>query len=118
MKKILIAEDDQPIIDIVTLILEGEGYTTIVAKHEKDIRHAILHQKPHLILLDIRLDGLDGGEFAKTLKSQESTKALPIILMSANHETEKISKIAGADDFLLKPFDINELLQIVKKYVP
>src|SRR6266702_4107992 len=109
MKKILIAEDDQPIIDIVKLILEGEGYTTIVATHEKEIRHAVFHQKPQLILLDIRLDSLDGGEFARELKANEQTRTIPIIIISANNETEKIAKGAGADDFLLKPFDIDDL---------
>lgn len=115
-KKILIAEDDKSILEVVRLILENEGYYTIPTDREKAIYAALETDSPDLILLDIWLSGEDGGKIAKHLKSKDETKHIPIIIMSANNETEKITKETGADDFLLKPFNIDDLLFMVKKY--
>lgn len=115
-KNILIAEDDKSILEVVKLILENEGYTIISTDREQSIYKEISVQTPDLILLDIWLAGEDGGVIAKNLKTRKETQHIPIIIMSANNETEKITKATGADDFLLKPFNIDDLLQIVKKY--
>lgn len=115
-KKILIAEDDRAILEVVKIILENEGYQISATDNEEKI-HSLLHESPpDLILLDIWLSGHDGGKIAKSLKSKNETKQIPIVMMSANNETEKITKDAGADDFLLKPFNIDDLLHIVRKH--
>lgn len=115
-KKILIAEDDQAILEVVKIILENEGYTTISTDKEEIIYKVAHTDTPHLILLDIWLSGHDGGKIAKELKSNPKTKQIPVIMLSANTETEKITIESGADDFLLKPFDIDDLLRIVRKH--
>ena len=116
-KKILVAEDDRAILEVVKIILEQEGYKTLFADREEVIRSTIRDHKPDLILLDIWLGGSDGGKIAKSIKSDKHTKHIPIIMISANNETEKITKEAGAYGFLLKPFNIDDLLQIVRKHV-
>ena len=116
-KNILIAEDDRAIIEVVKIILENEGYIVTATDREEAIYEALKDHSPDLILLDIWLSGEDGGEIAKFLKQNEETKDIPIIIMSANNETEKITKDAGANDFLLKPFNIDDLLYIVKKHL-
>lgn len=116
-KKILIAEDDKAIIEVVKIILENEGYLILATDREEAIHEALKKESPDLILLDIWLSGEDGGKIAKYLKEKKETKHIPIVIMSANNETEKITKDAGADDFLLKPFNIDDLLYIVKKYI-
>jgi DNA-binding response OmpR family regulator len=116
-KKILVAEDDRAILEVVKIILEQEGYDTLFADREELIRNIIRNQKPDLILLDIWLGGSDGGKIAKSIKNDKQTKHIPIIMISANNETEKITKEAGADGFLLKPFNIDDLLQIVRKHL-
>ena len=115
-KKILLAEDDQAIVEVVKIILEQDGYAIIAADSEQAIHAALDEHKPDLILLDIWLSGHDGGEIAKLLKAKRETQHIPIIMISANNETEKIAKESNADDFLLKPFDIDDLLRIVRKY--
>lgn len=115
-KNILIAEDDKAILEVVRLILENEGYKIVPTEKESAIHEAIDVFTPDLILLDIWLAGEDGGKIAKDLKAKEETKHIPIVIMSANNETEKITRETGADDFLLKPFNIDDLLRIVKKY--
>jgi CheY-like chemotaxis protein len=116
-KKILIAEDDKAIIDVVKIILEGEGYEILSADQGETIFKTIEQHQPAMIFLDIWLFGEDGGEIAKKIKTSHHSKHIPLVLMSANNETEKITKSVGADDFLLKPFDIDDLLFIVRKYV-
>src|SRR6185437_7865688 len=113
-KKILIAEDDRAIIEVVKIILENEGYEVFTADQGETVHKTIDEQKPDMLLLDIWLYGEDGGQIAKAIKAKAKTRELPIVLMSANNETEKITKQVGADDFLLKPFNIDDLLYIVR----
>lgn len=116
-QKIFVAEDDRAILDIITIILEGDGYVVETTDSGENIAKKITSYEPHLILLDIWLSGHDGGVIAKQLKSENTTKQIPVIMISANNETEKIAKAVGADGFLQKPFNIDDLLQIVKTHV-
>lgn len=116
-KKILVAEDDTAILEVIKIILEGESYEIISTDDKETIYKLIKSHNPSLILLDIWLSGHDGGKIAKNLKSSIHTKHIPLIMISANNETEKITKESGADAFLLKPFDIDDLIKIVKKHI-
>lgn len=115
-KYILLAEDDEGIIQVVTMILENEGYTVRVATNEKEVQEALKRETPSLLLLDVSLGGTDGGALAASLKNQDETKNVPVIISSANTQTKEIAEKAKADGFLLKPFDIETLLTVVKKY--
>jgi len=116
-KKILVADDDASILEVMEIILKDAGYDLIIVTDGKVIEKKIIELKPNLVLLDIWMAGEDGGEIAKNLKASSATKDTPIIIVSANNDTAKIAKEAGADDFLAKPFDMHELLLLIKKYV-
>ena len=116
MKKILIADDNPAILEAVSLILEDVGYETYTVSDDKIIKQ-IVSIKPDLILLDIWLSGQDGREICKTLKNRNDTKNIPIIMISANKDTSIIAKEAGANDFLEKPFDMDDLLTKVASYM-
>ena len=117
MKKVvLIAEDDKAIVEVMNIILNEAGYETVVVAEGGGVIPAVRDKKPDLLLLDIWLSGEDGGELAKKLKADEATKDVPIVMISANTETEQIAKDSGADGFLRKPFDIDEFLSTVKLY--
>ena len=116
-KKVLIAEDDDAILEVLKNILDGEGYQTFSSKTERGIYEIIHTDSPSLLLLDIWLSGQDGAKIAKSLKTNSETKQLPLIMMSANNETEKITQKVGADGFLLKPFTIDELLAVLRQYM-
>jgi len=116
-KKILLAEDDQPIIEVVRIILQNEGYEVLVANHGEAVHTIVERDHPDMIILDIWLFGEDGGKIAKEIKAKSESRHIPLILMSANSETEKITQAVGANDFLLKPFNIEDLLYIVRKYI-
>ena len=68
---------------------------------------------PDLLLLDIWMAGMNGGEICAHLKGEKTTRHLPIILFSANKDTETIAKTVGADGFILKPFDMKVMLRKV-----
>jgi CheY-like chemotaxis protein len=115
-KKILVADDDPGILDALQIMLEDNDYDVAVTidgqsiyKMEKDF--------PDLLLLDIWMSGLDGREICRYLKKSELTRSIPIIMISANRDTEKIAKEAGADDFLAKPFEMEILLKKIAKYI-
>ena len=115
--KILVADDDPGIVDVTKIILEQAGYTVLTAPDAVTTMKQITEQKPSLILLDIWLAGENGAVLAKKLKGEDSTKHIPIIMVSANNNVEKMAKDAGADDFIAKPFDIDILENMVQKYL-
>lgn len=115
--KILVAEDDQAIVEVMKIILQDADYTVFTADNSININHILTYEMPHLILLDIWLSGENGGDIAHSIRNNESTKHIPVIMVSANNETEKIAKEVGAVDFLQKPFNIEDLLAAVAKHI-
>ncbi len=115
-RRILIAEDDPGIGDMLHEMLSDAGYEVEI----KIDGHAVQQMQepfPDLLFLDIRLSGTDGRTICKQLKSQEATHHLPIIILSANKDTRQMAMESGADDFLAKPFEMGDLLALVEKYV-
>lgn len=114
-KKIMIAEDDTGILEAMQMMLEDAGYevmTTVNGKTVQDMNGEL----PDVLLLDIWMSGMDGTNICQHLKSQNRTKHIPIIMCSANKDTQKLAKKCGADDFLAKPFEMQDFLDMVKKY--
>jgi DNA-binding response OmpR family regulator len=116
-RKILVVDDEVDILAFLQELLEQEGY--IVATTDKAEYVERLHNDslPDLILLDILLSGKDGREIVKHLKSQEKTKHIPVIMFSAHPGAEKTVHAAGVDDFIAKPFEMDELLAKVAHYL-
>lgn len=113
-KTIFIVDDDPAILESLKMLLELEGYRTEVAQSSKKL-YALSGNYPDLILLDIWLSGEDGRDVSKYLKSHAPTKHIPIILFSASRDLEKSARAALADDFLAKPFDVEELTGKIAK---
>lgn len=112
----MIADDDPAILDATSMILEDEGYIVYTTTDGQTVNR-IKKSSPDLLLLDIWMSGVDGRDICRSLKADSVTKNLPVIMVSANRDTEKIAKEAGAEDFLAKPFDIEDLLEKVEKYL-
>jgi DNA-binding response OmpR family regulator len=113
-KKIMIADDDPGILDALKIILEDEGYDVSVTVNGETLLK-MKKEFPDLLLLDIWMSGMDGRDICKRLKKQQLTKDIPIMMISANKDVKDISLACGADDFLSKPFDIDDLLEKIKK---
>jgi len=111
-KKVLVADDDPGILDMIQLVLEDAGYV-VVTSMDGGVDKLLKLSKPNIILLDIWMSGVDGRDICRHLKSEHETKHIPVIMISANKDTEQIARAAGADDFIHKPFDIRVLIQKV-----
>lgn len=115
-RKVMVAEDDQGISDVLKTILEMHGYEVAVALDEQTVKN-INTELPDLLLLDLWMGRSDGRIICKTLKSQPATKHIPIILVSATRDLAKTAKEFGADDFLEKPFDMDNLVKKIRKFL-
>ena len=113
-KTILIVEDEQNIVDILSFNLSREGYDTLEAYDGKTGLQLALEQNPDLILLDLMLPEMNGFEVCR--KIRESGSAVPILMLTAREEeTDKVLGLElGADDYITKPFSMRELLARVK----
>jgi len=114
-RKIIIIEDDPDTLDIMSYILNEEGYETITAGNSKPLEEVNVHQ-PMLILLDNRLTDGSGGDFCKKFKKNPETMHFPVVLVSANMGLETIASECNADGYLKKPFDIADLIELVKRF--
>ena len=114
--RVLIAEDEKPISDIIKFNLEKEGYEVITAYDGEDALKKALNEQLELIILDIMLPSIDGFEICKKVREKSS---VPIIMVTAKEE--EVDKILGlelgADDYITKPFSIRELVARVKANV-
>lgn len=112
-KKILIVDDEKPIVDILKFNLEKEGFSTAVAYDGEEAISLALSIKPDLILLDLMLPKIDGFNVCKELRK---SLVCPIIMLTAKEEVvDKIIGLElGADDYMTKPFSIREVIARVK----
>lgn len=115
-KKIIVADDDPAILDAIRLMLEFEGYDVECYPNGNGLLN-MAEEMPDLLLLDIWMSGTDGRDLCQQLKQQDCTRDIPVIMISASHDIESSARAAGADDFLAKPFDINELLDKIEKNI-
>jgi two-component system, OmpR family, phosphate regulon response regulator PhoB len=114
--RILIVEDEQPLVTLLRYNLEAEGYGVDVALRGDDAATRLQEEVPDLLILDWMLPGISGIELCRRLRQRLETKALPIIMLTARgDESERIRGLAtGADDYVVKPFSVAELMARVK----
>lgn len=115
-KKILVIDDDGGILEAFEAMLTSVGYEVEISTDPDSLQKRTKNMLPDLLLLDVLLSGRDGREICKQLKSQPETKELPIIMISAHPGAGTTIKDAGADDFLPKPFEMDDLLKKIAKY--
>ena len=114
--RILIVEDEEPLTLLLRYNLEAEGYEVDAAARGDEAQLRLQETAPDLVILDWMLPGLSGIELCRRLRARPETKTLPIIMLTARgEESEKVRGLAtGADDYMVKPFSVPELLARVK----
>jgi two-component system, OmpR family, alkaline phosphatase synthesis response regulator PhoP len=114
--RILIVEDDPDIAELVGRYLDKAGFNTERVASGRDALQTITVRPPDLLVLDLMLPHVDGLEICRVLRANESTAAIPIIMLTARaEESERIVGLElGADDYLAKPFSPNELVARVR----
>ena len=115
-KSIIIAEDDLSIQDSMRMILERQGYEVTIYSNA-DMLLAENFEVPDLFILDKQLPGVGGLDICRFLKSSSATKDVPVVIFSASPQAQQMARLAGANDFLEKPFNITDLKKMVEKFV-
>ena len=113
---ILIVDDDRDLLLVMAMKMKAEGYETYTSYNGQDLDNLITAHRPDMILLDITMDGVSGIDICRRLKAEANTKAIPLLMFSANRDLVKIATTCGADDYLPKPFDILELKEKIKNF--
>ncbi|CAM4403235.1 Response regulator receiver domain-containing protein [Pedobacter westerhofensis] len=116
-KLIQIIEDDEAIRDVIEYILQQSDYDVHVAANAKEFKINLLNLLPDLILMDVRLPDGNGLQLCRKLKQSIETRDIPVIIMSAHATARESSIEALADDFIAKPFDLNDLLKLCEKHL-
>lgn len=116
-KTILIVEDDEGILETLCYILEDSGFHIIQADDGEEFIEKINKNNVDLILLDYWVPQLNGGDIIKKLRAKKKTKQTPIIVISASQHIKDEALRLGANDFIPKPFDIDQLVNTVRRYL-
>jgi len=115
-KVIVIVDDEKEMVNTVSEYLTNKGFTVHGCSDAESLYKFLDHEMPNLIILDLTMPGIDGFEVCKSLKGKERFEAIPIIIVSGHgDEPSKISGLdSGADDYMVKPFSLNELNSRIK----
>lgn len=112
--KVLVVDDDEAISEALCMLLEVEGFLAVTADYFSFFE-VVAAEQPSLILLDVWLSGFDGSLLCKKLKEDKKFSNTPVLLISASKDIQKRAEFAGADGYIEKPFNIED---IVKKMQP
>lgn len=113
MSRILVVDDDTDILSVMEILLTMKGFEVEVTAKGENTFPKINTFRPDLILLDVLISGHDGRTICKQLKSNEETRHIPVIMFSAHPGAAATIADYGADDFIAKPFDVNNLIEKV-----
>ena len=118
-KKVLIVDDEHDIVETLQFILESEGISCITAYDGEDALNKAKSEGPDLIILDVMLPKINGYKVCRLLKFDAKYKSIPILMVTARSQEEDkaIGKETGADEYITKPFNIEDLIKTVKKYI-
>ena len=117
MTKILIAEDERDIRELIGHTLRFAGYDAVLVSNGVDAVEAVGKEKPDLILLDVRMPRMTGYEACKQIKENPETRDIPVVFLSAKGQDKEIELgiASGAVEYILKPFAPTDLIAQIKK---
>ncbi|MEW5822360.1 MAG: response regulator [Cyanobacteriota bacterium] len=118
-KKVLIVDDEKDIVETLQFILESEGLECVVAYDGEEALSLAKTQNPDLIVLDVMLPKINGYKVCRLLKFDAKYKHIPILMVTARTQEEDkiIGEETGANEYITKPFDIETITKLVKKYL-
>ncbi len=118
MKKIIVVDDDEEVLDTIELVLEIGGYEVEPLSDAEGLHETIGEFNPDLIILDIVLGKIDGRTLCNEIKVNPKTKHIPILMMSGLYKAEEINLLATPpDDFMPKPFKMDVLLEKIENLI-
>ena len=109
--RILIVDDDEDLLLVMNLSLKSEGFDVQVSYNGEGFYDIVQNERPDVILLDITMDGIEGGELCMRVKADASTRNIVVFMFSANRNIEQIAQACGAEGYITKPFEMADLHQ-------
>lgn len=116
-KEILVVDDTPEMIDVVQAVLESEGYKVDGANGGKECLEKLKKKRPDLILLDLKMPGMDGWDVLREIRKNKETKSIPVMMYTTvdKNPDEDMLKERGVDDYIQKPFDMENLVLKVER---
>ncbi len=111
---VLVVDDDPDLLNMVELLLDAEGYRVDTARDGEEALQKVAQELPALILLDMKMPGMDGWTFAREFRNLYDRRA-PIVVLTAAEDAQKRAEEIDAQAYLGKPFDIDDLIRIVEQ---
>jgi len=120
MARIVVADDDPDILNIVSMSLEAMGHQVARATNGREAVDAVRAQRPDLVVMDLMMPEVDGYQATKELKSDPSTASIPVLALTAKamRGDEEKGRQAGVDAYITKPFRISQVMEVVNQFVP
>jgi two-component system phosphate regulon response regulator PhoB len=117
--KVMVIEDEAALVELLTYNLEAEGFAVAIATSGDEAEIAIAEEKPDLILLDWMLPGVSGLELCRRLRTNSASRSIPILMLTARaEESDRVRGLStGADDYVVKPFSVPELMARVRSLI-
>lgn len=119
MPKIVIAEDEHDIRELITFALRFAGFEVVATANGEEAWQAAQRESPDLVLLDVRMPRMNGYEACRQIKADEKTKDIPVVFLSAKGQESEIRTglAVGAEDYILKPFEPALLSERLKEII-
>jgi len=114
---ILVLDDDPDICIMIKMVLDYYGYDAMDADNEENARKIILSNHVDLLIMDMLLSGVDGTDICRQLKQDKETSSIPVLMFSAHPTAKETCLAAGADDFISKPFEMNDLMDKISFFL-
>ena len=114
---ILILDDDPDICTMIKMVLEYHGFIATDAENEEAANKILSSQHIDLIIMDMLLSGTDGTDICRKLKNDKERSSIPVLMFSAHPTARETCLAAGADDFIPKPFEMNDLIERVNFFI-
>lgn len=108
-KKIMVCDDDDGILEVLEMMLEVEGYTVFTENNSTNLIKHINQTLPDLLLMDLWMPVLSGDQLLRTIRGTKELEDLPVLILSASVDGNEIATNSGADGFIAKPFDMDDV---------
>lgn len=119
-KRVLIADDQNTVLMLERMMLEGAGYDVVVAHNGAEAVDKAASEKPDLILLDVTMPQMDGYDACRAIRARPETRTVPILMVTTRSEFANMQTgfAAGCNEYVTKPFNAVELVETVRRYLP
>ena len=113
---ILVVEDDPQVARLISLVLQRSGHDSQVVADGQSALDSARQARPKMIFADLTIKGMGGEALCSALKAQPETKDIPYVVVSGDRDVAEKARLCGADDYMGKPFEFEDLIRLVNKY--